>query len=117
MDENLKQQLMFEESRKSTGVSYLLWFFLGGFGAHRFYLGRPISGVAQLALGLFGWIPLFVGWMLLGAWWLVDAFLIPKLVRTDNVRTLQEIAEHRSEDRIEHRTERVAPQPMARLGR
>src|SRR4051794_27444093 len=28
---------------KSTGAAYLMWFFLGFFAAHRFYLGRPGS--------------------------------------------------------------------------
>jgi len=36
---------------KSTGVAYLLWFFFGGIGAHKFYLGRP--GVGALYIGMF----------------------------------------------------------------
>jgi TM2 domain-containing membrane protein YozV len=36
---------------KSTGVAYLLWFFFGGIGAHKFYLGRP--GVGLLYIGMF----------------------------------------------------------------
>ena len=26
---------------KSTGAAFVFWFFLGTFGAHRFYLNRP----------------------------------------------------------------------------
>lgn len=33
--------------RKST--AYLLWFFLGGVGAHKFYLGRPLAGALYIA--------------------------------------------------------------------
>lgn len=84
MDDNLRTQLQFQSQKKSAGVSYLLWFFLGGFGAHRFYLGRPVSAVAQLLLGLFGWLPLFLGWGVLGIWWIVDAFLIPGIIEQEN---------------------------------
>ncbi|WP_205478504.1 TM2 domain-containing protein [Sphingomonas arenae] len=95
MDQSLKQQLVFEANKKSTGASYLLWFFLGGFGAHRFYLGRTGSAIAQLLLGLLGWIPLFLGWVVLGVWWLIDAFLIPDMIRVENMKTISRIEEGR----------------------
>jgi TM2 domain-containing membrane protein YozV len=75
--------------RKETGVAYLLWFFLGEFGAHRFYMGKVGSAVAMLLIFLIS-IPLafvFVGYFGLFAifvWWIVDAFLIPGWVRTHN---------------------------------
>jgi len=51
----------------SLFVGYLAWVF-GIFGAHRFYFGKPISGLLYVfTLGLFG-----VGW-------LVDLFLIPSM--------------------------------------
>lgn len=96
MDDNLKQQLLFEANRKSTGAAYVLWFFLGGFGAHRFYLGRIATAVGQLILLLFGWLPLFLGWAVLGVWWLVDAFLIPDMIRIENLKTIQQISEGRA---------------------
>ena len=95
MDHNLQQHLLFEANRKSTGAAYVLWCFLGGFGAHRFYLGRTGSGIAQLLLMVLGWVPLFLGWAVLGIWWLVDAFLIPDMIRTDNLETIQRISEGR----------------------
>jgi len=51
-------------ARKSLIVGYLLWFFLGAFGAHRFYTGRWITGIVWLLTG-----------GLLGIGWLVDAVL------------------------------------------
>lgn len=88
MDSRTREQLLYEANRKSAGVSYLLWFFLGGLGAHRFYLGRTGSAAGQLALGLLGWLPLFLGWMVLGVWLLIDAFLIPDMVRTENMKVI-----------------------------
>lgn len=58
----------------SKVIGYILWIF-GFTGAHRFYYGKPISGVIWfLTAGLFG-----VGW-------LVDLFLIPGMDREASAR-------------------------------
>lgn len=85
MPEQREDVVVRVEERKSTTVAYLLWFFLGGVGAHRFYLGRPGSAVGMLALNFLGWPTLGIGlgFLLLGAfaiWWVVDVFLIPGMV-------------------------------------
>ena len=38
------QQLADKNAGKTISLAFILWFFLGVFGAHRFYLGRYISG-------------------------------------------------------------------------
>lgn len=38
--------------KKSAGIAYLLWFFFGGFGAHNWYVGKPMLAGAQM----FGYI-------------------------------------------------------------
>jgi TM2 domain-containing membrane protein YozV len=86
----MRTQLVYDANRKSVGVAYLLWFFLGGFGAHRFYLGHIVSGAIQLMLFVLGWMTV---WIIIGAvpltvigiWWLVDAFLIPGMARGHNL--------------------------------
>jgi len=50
---------------KSKWIAFALCFFLGGIGAHRFYIGRYVSAVVQLLT--------FGG---LGLWALVDLILI-----------------------------------------
>ncbi len=85
--------MVFQSNKKSMGLAYLLWFFVGMFGAHRFYLGRTGSGVAQLILCILGWATLvaYVGAFMLGGvaiWVIVDAFLIPGWVKLHNMRLM-----------------------------
>jgi len=72
-------QMLFEANKKSVGVTYLLWLFLGGFGGHRFYIGRTGSAVAMLAMSIIGWATIWIGigllpLSILGVWLIVDAF-------------------------------------------
>jgi TM2 domain-containing membrane protein YozV len=41
----LEREMLLDASLKKAPVAYALWFFLGGFGAHRFYLGA-LGGMA-----------------------------------------------------------------------
>ncbi|HEY8572732.1 NINE protein [Phenylobacterium sp.] len=92
------QALMaFEANKKSMGVTYLLWLFLGGLGAHRFYLGKSASGLGILALSVLGWLTLFVGigavfLIVMGIWVLVDAFLIPGYIRSHNTLLMAKLS-------------------------
>ena len=80
-------------SSKTTLVAYALWFFLGVFGAHRFYLGATITAILQLALSLVSvavsfW-NLFVGvapLVLVVIWWIVDGFLTNDMLKKLNGR-------------------------------
>jgi hypothetical protein len=65
---------------KSSGWSYLLaalGLVTPVAGIHRFYLGRPASGVLYL-----------LTWGLFGVGTIVDLFLIPRMVEDENVRRL-----------------------------
>lgn len=44
------QMLAFNQMRKSGGIAYLLFFFLGGLGVHRFYLRQMWMGIAWLVM-------------------------------------------------------------------
>lgn len=68
--------------KKSATATWLLWLFLGVFGAHRFYLGRIGTGIAML---------ITLGGLLI--WDLVDAFLIPGMLRADKRRVETELLE------------------------
>ncbi len=90
---HMTRMMYFEANKKSTGVAYLLWFFFGMFGAHRFYLGQTGSAVAQLVITLSS---LVLSVILLGLvtiwisviWVLIDIFLIPQMAREYNNKLL-----------------------------
>ena len=90
------RMMRFEANKKSTVVAYLLWFFLGYFGVHRFYLGYVTSGLILLALWLIGTLlsVIYIGFLILAIpaiWWVVDMFLIPGMARTSNLEIIAEI--------------------------
>jgi TM2 domain-containing membrane protein YozV len=62
------------ESTHSKTIGYILWIF-GFTGAHRFYFGKPVSGLI--------W---FLTFGLLGVGWLIDLFLIPGMERQAELR-------------------------------
>ena len=45
-----KTLMRYDANKRSAVVAYLLWFFVGYFGAHRFYLNHTVSGVVMLLL-------------------------------------------------------------------
>ncbi len=87
---SLQSEMLVEQkvsnAQKSTGTAYLLWFFLGGFGAHRFYLGKTGTAVTQLIITLIGCFTLFP-LIITGIWWIVDAFLIPGIIQGHTEQT------------------------------
>lgn len=97
MTDEAGRLMRFEAAKKSVLVAYLLWFFLGFFGLHRFYLGHVVSGVILVLLWLIGsglvFIPV-VGWIAFAVpvlWWAIDALLIPGMARKANERIIAEI--------------------------
>ncbi len=70
----------------STLITYVVWFFLGNLGGHRFVTGRVGSGLVMLMLHGLGWLTFWFGlgyviWAFVGIWWLIDALLIPGWLR------------------------------------
>lgn len=89
--------MMYDIRKKSMVLAYLLWWFLGAFGAHRFYLGRTGSAIAMLLITLCSFVLVFIligvfGFVAIGIWWLIDAFLIYGIVNEHNLRLAHQLA-------------------------
>lgn len=90
--DDFRKQMTYDAARKSILLAYLLWFFLGTFGAHRFYIGVG-GGVAMLILNLVSLATTFLligylGLTLIAIWWVIDALLIPGMVARKNLELI-----------------------------
>ena len=83
----------FESRRKSPHTGMILAFFLGSFGAHRFYFGQVGLGIVYL---LFCWtsIPGVIG--------LVEVFLMPGRVRRHNAAVASEMMKKQTEKAVKY---------------
>ncbi len=71
-DTDVQKMMQYDANKKSVLVAYLLWFLVGVFGMHRFYLEKKGTGAAILVITLLIiTIPISV------IWCFVDLFLIP----------------------------------------
>jgi TM2 domain-containing membrane protein YozV len=63
----------------TTGLAYVLWFFLGFVSAHRFYMGKPGSALLQI-MSYF----VLIGFV----WWIIDGLTLGRQVeeRKDELR-------------------------------
>jgi len=66
-------QSEFDEKKKTSGIMFLLWWFTGGIGGHRYYLG-DIGYAIGMTLTLGG----------LGVWTIIDVFFISKRLNEKN---------------------------------
>ncbi len=83
------------EKEKELGTAYLLWFFLGFFGGHRFYLKRKGSAITMLVIMVlflltagaridnFGLIVIII------VWWVIDGFLITGILKDYNKNLIE----------------------------
>jgi TM2 domain-containing membrane protein YozV len=81
----------------SLMAAYAIWFFTASFGGHRFYLGYTRSAIAMLALLVVGVVTSVFGvglllLVVLGAWTLLDAVLIPGMIATRRSEARERIA-------------------------
>jgi TM2 domain-containing membrane protein YozV len=88
--------MRYDADKKSALIAYLLWFFLGLFGVHRLYLGRVGTGLGMLVLHGISWVLAWIligylGFAVLGLWWLIDALLIPGMTRSYNNRLIESL--------------------------
>lgn len=91
-----RKMMAYDAGKKDIMLAYILWFFLGSFGVHRFYMNRTSSGIMMALLHVISWITVvifigFLGFALLGIWWLIDAILIMGWVERHNMQLANHI--------------------------
>jgi len=91
-----QQMMRYDANKKTALIAYLLWFFAGYLGAHRFYLGRIVSGLIMLVLFLLSCVGMlilvgFIGLAVIGLWWLIDGFLIPGMISGANNKLINNL--------------------------
>ena len=76
-----------DEEARSPFVAYALWFFLGWFGVHRFYAGRPKSGLAMalLTVSMVGFVGSFF-------WWMADSIGLGRILQEEREHLRDRIA-------------------------
>jgi TM2 domain-containing membrane protein YozV len=82
-DKQMPFLMQYESVKKNSTTAVLLALFLGGLGAHKFYMGQPGWGIVYI---LFVWtyIPSIVA--------LIEAFMLPNQIRRYNIQKASEIA-------------------------
>lgn len=69
---------------KNLLLAYVLWWFLGFIGLHRIYLEKKGTGITFIILFILGFVTLFITWIPLGIWWLLDAYFVYQYVKEAN---------------------------------
>lgn len=88
--------MAYDTHKKDMAIAYVLWYFVGIFGAHRFYMGQNGSGAAMLTLTIVS-IPLFfvvIGiftYLAVFIWWIVDAFILHEWVKNHNFHLMHSL--------------------------
>ena len=86
LSKDARALMLYDVNKKNVLVAYVLWFFLGLFGMHNFYLKRINVGLIQLILTI-----TVVGIAISMIWVLVDAFFIPAWVRNHNTELAMQL--------------------------
>ena len=91
-NERIEEPNKLKQGQKSTLIAYLLWLFLGFFGAHRFYLKNK-NAYIMLTITTLSMIALFFtpirnigsfGLTIIQFWWIFDAIFLHKWVNNYN---------------------------------
>lgn len=97
MADQSRAAMVYDAKKKSLLIAYLLWWFLGSLVIHRMYAGRMASGLVMLVLFVVSLVLTFVavgvlGLLVIGAWWLVDAILLPGMIESYNLRLIDRVS-------------------------
>ncbi len=86
------EQMRLEEQKKNVVVAYLLWWFLGFLGAHRFYIKKS-KAVVMLTISILSALTIaflvgYVGLLVMFVWWIMDGIRLHKWVEEYNLQLI-----------------------------
>lgn len=86
--------------QQNVVLAYILWWFLGIFGAHRFYTGQS-KGWLYIVLTIIGFVTsyIIIGWFIIFGvfiWWIIDGFNLHKIVKQYNFELLNNYEKNQS---------------------
>lgn len=96
-----KEQLLIETRVQNETneplIAWLIWFFLGLFGAHRFYMQKP-NAALMLILEIIGILTMifiigFIFLFIIFIWWIIDAFNLIQWIEEDRIHPKRVILE------------------------
>ena len=108
MDMSTREVLLYQNNKKSVGVTYVFWALLGLLGAHRFYVGDVGRGLTFIMLAMaevvvgaiafesangYGILAAYGLDIIIGLMFAIDAFLIPGCVNRYNNDLLKRMAD------------------------
>lgn len=115
-DLSAKETLYYEKKKKDMLTAYLLWFFLWGFGAPHFYMGKTARGILNIAILvlniiffafsedefstereiLVGRIGSVLTGLIMFALWVIDGYTLHTHVKRYNMLLLQSMEEEKA---------------------
>ena len=87
----IEKRILYNQTCKNKLIAYLLLVFIGGIGAHRFYLGLVGSGFCILALSIIGFLlpPVYIAVVI---WLIIDLFYVNHYTNTLRADILKELS-------------------------
>ena len=92
-------QMKLEEQKKNPVIAYILWWFLGFFGAHRFYVGKE-KAVVMLIISIVSFMTVFIaigyiGFIAMFIWWIIDGINLHKWVKQYNLQLIDNYSKNK----------------------
>lgn len=88
--------------QNSVVLAYILWWFLGMFGAHRFYTKQAMAWLFPVCF-LLGFILtfIFIGYLIflgLAIWWIIDGIRLNGIVKKYNLQIIEKYEAQKTQE-------------------
>lgn len=89
--------MRYDIEKKSMLLAYVIWYFVGMFGGHRFYMGQKSSAIWMLVIFIASLVLSVIGIGLIGMlalviWWAIDGCRLWKWVKVHNLALMNQLS-------------------------